>query len=257
MSDQGLIDMLARRLWLADARRWLKEQRDLGYIEAGGDIDPAQYDELAAVPISGIRHRRIWEGLAREALQATHDHGPTIGLREAIAAELSAGRGVGEREMVEPGWEWVSAWRWFGVYLARSSDGGWEYKGRPLRRVDWTAGRCGDGRQALSVGLVVGEFGASILFDPRRFRKAPHPTGKTRSDRTPQSLGPRRKGRRRMGEDPAADLRRADDMVKRADALEEEAKALRRAARKIGAKHSSYRPPGLVERLRKALDGST
>ena len=58
-----------------------------------------------------------------------------------------------------------------------------------------------------------------------------------------------------MGEDPAADLRRAQEMLRRADALEAEAKALRREARQIGNKHGSYRPPGLVEALRKALDG--
>lgn len=59
-----------------------------------------------------------------------------------------------------------------------------------------------------------------------------------------------------MSEDPAAELQRADELNDRADALEAEAKALRREARLIGIKHGGYRPPELIEALRKALDSA-
>lgn len=58
-----------------------------------------------------------------------------------------------------------------------------------------------------------------------------------------------------MGDDPAGELRRADEMMREADDMEKRVTALRRSARQIRAKHANWRDPALTEALRKALDG--
>lgn len=83
-ANSSLIDTMARALWLEDARRWLKGERDLGRIPADGkDIDPSQYNELADMPLTGPGFRRQWEGQVRAALQAALKAGPTQAMRKA------------------------------------------------------------------------------------------------------------------------------------------------------------------------------
>lgn len=84
MAERSIIDTMARDLWLEDARRWLKGERDLGRIPADGkDIDPAWYDRDADMPLTGPGFRRQWEGQARAALRSLIDAGPT----EAMVVE--------------------------------------------------------------------------------------------------------------------------------------------------------------------------
>ncbi|MFP5514849.1 MAG: hypothetical protein ACLGJC_17405 [Alphaproteobacteria bacterium] len=59
-----------------------------------------------------------------------------------------------------------------------------------------------------------------------------------------------------MADDPAAELARADQMERQAEAFEAQAKTLRRQARQTRAKHANWRDPALIEALNKAIGGS-
>lgn len=56
-----------------------------------------------------------------------------------------------------------------------------------------------------------------------------------------------------MAEDPAAELARADQMIREADDLEKQVAALRKQARRIIAQHRNH---SVIAALNKALDGS-
>lgn len=87
MADASLIKAMARDLWLEDARRVLAERRLMGRIpDDGKDIDPAWYDEDAAMPLTGPGFAAKWEGLARAALRSMRERGPSPTMLRAMLA---------------------------------------------------------------------------------------------------------------------------------------------------------------------------
>ena len=70
--------------------------------------------------------------------------------------------------MPKRGWKWMRVWRQFGVWVARSSDGQWEYKGAPVGRVSLMRQRLESGRHVFRA--AIGEFAGAIVFDHGRFR---------------------------------------------------------------------------------------
>lgn len=103
-ANPSLIDVMARALWLDDARRVLAERRAMGRVpDDGKDIDPAWYDEDAAMPITGASFRERWEGHARAALRSLLVAGPTPAMRKAgrvSAGWLDVNKGGDEAEAV-------------------------------------------------------------------------------------------------------------------------------------------------------------
>lgn len=72
-----LIDAMARALWLEDARHYERLAVASGRAGINEAMRPEWYDNFAAHPASGHEFRKQWEGLARAALQAMLDNGPT------------------------------------------------------------------------------------------------------------------------------------------------------------------------------------
>lgn len=90
-ANPSLIDAMARALWLEDARRTAAERRAMGRIpDDGEDIDPAWYDQDAAMPVTGPGFRAKWEGQARAALRSLRDHGPTQRMLDEVCSDDAA-----------------------------------------------------------------------------------------------------------------------------------------------------------------------
>ncbi|MFL7901552.1 hypothetical protein ACJ41P_10495 [Azospirillum argentinense] len=87
MADTSLIQAMARDLWLEHSRSTAAERRAMGRIpDDGKDIDPAWYDEDAAMPLTGPGFVAKWEGLARAALRSMHERGPSPTMLRAMLA---------------------------------------------------------------------------------------------------------------------------------------------------------------------------